>query len=136
MQHWQSFGIDDVGGLLAIEKRARVRDLISARSGVYHPAANGGDNSADAPPRGTKEPGSYFLYNNWDFNAAGGIFEQQTGLAVYDALEQDLAAPLEFEDFDRSYQELHGDETKSNFLAYHMFISARDLARIGLLMLR
>jgi len=129
-------GIDDHQGLLDIERRARVRDLISARSGVYHPAANGGDSAAEAPPRGPREPGTYFLYNNWDFNAAGGIFEQETGQSVYDALDRDIAKPLQFQDFDRDYQELHGDRSKSRFLAYHMFLSARDLARIGLLMLR
>lgn len=30
--------------------------LITARSGVCHPASNSGDNSADAPPRGSQEP--------------------------------------------------------------------------------
>ncbi|MCH6548149.1 MAG: serine hydrolase, partial [Gemmatimonadetes bacterium] len=46
-------GIDDVGGLLDIEKRATIHDLITARSGVYHPASNSGDNLADAPSRGS-----------------------------------------------------------------------------------
>ncbi|MFC1595643.1 serine hydrolase, partial [Gemmatimonadota bacterium] len=48
--------MDDVGGLLPIERRAKVWDLITARSGVYHPASNPGDNLADAPPRGSQEP--------------------------------------------------------------------------------
>lgn len=34
--------IQDVGGLLPIEKTATVLDLITARSGVYHAAANTG----------------------------------------------------------------------------------------------
>ena len=42
-------GMDDVQGLMPIEKRARVLDLVTARSGVYHPASNSGDNLADAP---------------------------------------------------------------------------------------
>ena len=35
-------GIDDVQGLLPQEKEATVYDLITARSGVYHPASNPG----------------------------------------------------------------------------------------------
>lgn len=68
-------GVDDVGGLLPIERRARVEHLITARSGVYHPASNSGDNLADAPERGSQEPGAYMLYSNWDFNAAVGPFQ-------------------------------------------------------------
>ncbi|MCK5574169.1 MAG: serine hydrolase, partial [Sphingomonadales bacterium] len=54
----EDLGMDDEGGLLESEKQATVRDLISARSGIYHPAANGGDSSADAPPRGSQPPGT------------------------------------------------------------------------------
>ena len=42
-------GMDDIGGLLPVERQATVEHLITARSGVYHPASNAGDNSADAP---------------------------------------------------------------------------------------
>src|SRR5439155_19921803 len=42
-------GIDDRGGLLPQEKEATVRDLLSARSGIYHPASNSGDDLASAP---------------------------------------------------------------------------------------
>src|SRR5262245_40907321 len=62
--------IDDVGGLLPLERTATVEHLLTARSGVYHPASNGGDNLAHAPPRGSQPPGAHYLYNNWDFNAA------------------------------------------------------------------
>ncbi|RMH23636.1 MAG: class C beta-lactamase-related serine hydrolase [Gemmatimonadetes bacterium] len=128
-------GMDDVGGLLPIERRATVHHLITARSGVYHPASNGGDNLADAPPRGSQEPGTYMLYNNWDFNAAGAVFEQLTGRNIYDELEARLALPLQFEDWDRSAQRKSGDLTRSRNPAYHMWLSTRDMARIGLLML-
>src|SRR3974390_3110694 len=36
----KELGMSDLGGLLPIEERATVVDLITARSGVYHPAAN------------------------------------------------------------------------------------------------
>lgn len=129
-------GIDDIGGLLDIEKRATIGQLITARSGVYHPASNSGDNLADAPPRGSQEPGTYMLYNNWDFNAAGAVFEQLTGLNIYDAVQAQLATPLQFEDWDRSAQRKTGNLTRSVNPAYHMWISTRDMARIGYLMLR
>jgi FKBP-type peptidyl-prolyl cis-trans isomerase/CubicO group peptidase (beta-lactamase class C family) len=128
-------GIDDNQGLLPIEKQATIRDVISARSGVYHPASNTGDDSAHAPPRGSVQPGTYFLYNNWDFNAAGSIFEQLTSTNIYDALRDDLAIPLQMQDFDRSLQRKGGNSNISRHPAYHMYISTRDMARLGLLML-
>ena len=81
----KELGIDDHGGLLPVEQQATIDDLITARSGIYHPASNGGDSSADAPERGSQKPGEYFLYNNWDFNCAGFIFEKLTGKDIYDA---------------------------------------------------
>jgi len=128
-------GMDDVGGLMEIEKQATIHQLINARSGVYHPASNGGDNLADAPPRGSQEPGTYMLYNNWDFNAAGAVFEMLTGRNIYDEVQSQLATPLQFEDWDRSAQRKSGNLSISRNPAYHMWISTRDMARIGYLML-
>jgi CubicO group peptidase (beta-lactamase class C family) len=118
------------------ELEATVEHVITARSGVYHPASNSGDDTASAPPRGSQRPGSYYLYNNWDFNAAGAVFEKLTGRDIYDALQSDLAEPIGMQDFDRSRQRKTGDAKQSQFLAYHMHLSTRDMARIGLLMLR
>ncbi|MFN2566346.1 MAG: serine hydrolase domain-containing protein [Gemmatimonadaceae bacterium] len=129
-------GIDDVGGLTPSEREATVRDLLSARSGVYHLASNPGDDLASAPPRGSQRRGSYYLYSNWDFNALGTNFEKETGRNIYDALESDLARPIGMEDFDRAAQRKSGDTTRSVHLAYHMNLSTRDMARIGYLMLR
>ena len=129
-------GIDDTGGLLPIERQARLRDLLAARSGVYHAAANGGDDAAAAPARGSKVPGSYFLYNNWDFNAAGTAFERLTGRGIYQAFATDLAAPLQLEDFDPARHKRSGNASRSEHLAYPFFLSTRDMARLGYLMLR
>ena len=128
--------IDDIGGLLPIERTATVADLLGARSGVYHEASNPGDNLADAPPRGSQKPGTYFLYSNWDFNALGTIFEQETGQNIYDALEKDIVRPIGMRDFDRARTSRTGDATRSQHLAYHMNFSTRDMARIGYVMLR
>lgn len=131
----EELGIDDHQGLLPVEKRATIEDIISCRSGVFHPASNTGDDSQHAPPRGSVEPGTYFLYNNWDFNAAGGIFEQLTQTDIYDALRDDLAIPLQMQDFERNNQRRGGNLSISRYPAYHMYISTRDMARLGLLML-
>ncbi|MEO6855119.1 MAG: serine hydrolase [Rhodoferax sp.] len=129
-------GIDDVGGLLPIERKATLRDLLTARSGVYHPAANGGDDATAAPPRGSQAPGSYFLYNNWDFNAAGTAFERLTGRGIYQAFASDLAMPLQLQDFDLARHKRSGDARRSQHLAYPFYLSTRDMARLGYLMLR
>ena len=128
-------GMDDVQGLSDRERTATVHHLVTARSGIYHPASNGGDNAADAPPRDSQVPGAYFLYNNWDFNAAGHAFEQATGTNIYDALETQLAHPLGFQDWDREAQRKSGDTRRSRYRAYHIWLSTRDMARIGHLML-
>ena len=128
-------GMDDVGGLLDIEKQATIHNLITARSGVYHPASNSGDNLADAPPRGSQEPGTYMLYSNWDFNAAGAVFEKLTGRDIYDEIQAQLTIPMQFQDWDRSAQRKSGNLTVSRNPAYHIWLSTRDMARIGLVML-
>ena len=128
-------GMDDIGGLQPIEKTATVADLISARSGVYHPASNEGDLLAFAPPRGSKTPGTYWLYSNWDFNAAGAAFEKMTGKDIFDALRDDIAIPIGMQDFDRKRQQKLGDLKRSQYPAYHMWLSTRDMVRIAYLML-
>ncbi len=131
----EEMGFDDVGGLLEIEKRATVQNLITARSGVYHPASNGGDDLARAPERGSQNPGTYMLYSNWDFNAAGAAFEYFTGRNIYDELQSQLAIPLQFQDWDRSVHQKSGNLSISVNPAYHMHFSTRDMARLGHLML-
>ena len=129
-------GMDDLLGLTDTERQATTRDLIMARSGVYHPASNDGDDLASAPPRGSQAHGTYYLYSNWDFNAAGFAFEQQTGVNIYDAFEQELAKPLGMRDFVRANHRKSGNLQKSKYPAYHFNLSTRDMARIGYLMLR
>jgi CubicO group peptidase (beta-lactamase class C family) len=127
--------IDDIGGLLPAERQATIEHVITARSGVYHPASYSGDDLSEAPPRGSQQPGGYMLYSNWDFNVAGAIFEQLTGRDIYDELQAQLAMPLQFEDWDRSAQHKEGNLTISKYPAYPIWVSTRDMARIGYLML-
>ena len=136
----RELGIDDRGGLLPVERDATVGDLLAARSGVYHAAANAGDASAKAPARGSVRPGEYFLYNNWDFNALETILERSTGRAIYDLFTDDLAVPLRLQDWDRrpgAYATaIRNDTGASDFPAHHLVLSTRDMARLGYLMLR
>jgi len=57
-----------------------VRMLLEARSGVYHAALYETPAMAkQRPARGSHEPGTFWYYNNWDFNALGTIYEHATG---------------------------------------------------------
>ena len=73
-------GIDDIPpSLTNEEKLATVRDLLRSRSGVYHEAAAETQEAKELrPERGSHPPGSFYYYNNWDFNALGTIFAQET----------------------------------------------------------
>ena len=130
--HW------DGGKLLESEKQATIKDLLTARSGIFHKPANSGDDHdyMSAADRGKYPHGTYFLYNNWDFNCAGGVFEQLTGKDIYAAFKTDIADPCEWQDYDLSRQ-AKTEEYKgaSRFLAYHFIISTRDMLRMALLML-
>lgn len=128
--------LDDVGGLLPIEKEATINNILQARSGVFHPASYPGDYLELAPPRGSVKPGAYWLYSNWDFNIAGYIFEKQTSRNIYDEVQRQLAIPLQMQDWNRKLQVKEGDSSRSFYPAYPMWFSTRDMARIGYLMLR
>lgn len=128
--------IKDVSEFLPIEEKAKIKDIISAKSGVFLSGSNGGDFRRFAPERGSVNPGSYWLYSNWDFNVAGHIFEQETNSDIYNEIESQLAIPLQMQDWDKSLQTKNGNFEVSKFPAYHMWFSTRDMARMGLLMLR
>jgi CubicO group peptidase (beta-lactamase class C family) len=73
-----ALGIDDnEPSLTAEEKTATVRDLLAARSGIYHAALyESAGMAASRPPRFSHKPGTFWYYNNWDFNALGAIYER------------------------------------------------------------
>ncbi|WFU76744.1 serine hydrolase [Bradyrhizobium sp. CB2312] len=129
-------GIDDTApSLTADEKLATVRQLLMARSGVYHPAAyETSEQKSTRPPRGAHPPGTFWYYNNWDFNALGAIYERATGSNVFDSFEKLIARPLRMQDFTTRDGTFIGDHS-SLFPAYVFSMSARDLARFGLLFL-
>ena len=128
--------IDDKDKLTEVEKEARVIDLLMARSGIYHPAAyETAGMKAKRPLRGSHAPGTYWYYNNWDFNVLGYILEKETGVKIGNAFFEQFARPLRMQDFQP------GDVTyfrgaESNYPAYPFEMTARDMARFGLLYLR
>lgn len=133
----EDLGIEDCEPVLtAAEKQATLADLLKSRSGVYHPAL--GEVAAmkrSRPQRGSHRPGTFWYYNNWDFNAVGTIFEQETGTRIFDELDRRIAGPLGMQDFivrDGVY--ITGPESVHRVYALRM--STRDLARFGLLYLR
>ncbi len=130
----EELGIDDLApGLTHAEKRATVADLLTSRSGVYHPALGEVPAMQQArPPRASHPPGTFWYYNNWDFNALGTIFEQETGTRIFEAFEQRIAGPLHMQDFiarDGTYM----TGSASVHRVYALRMSTRDLARFGLL---
>jgi len=133
----KDLGLDDVEPFLPIERRATLYDLVTARSGIYlrsHKEEDPGERLL--PKRGAYPPGMNFFYHNWDFNAAGTAFEKLTGLDIHDALETDLARPIGMQDFNRQRQKKVSEMPVSVHPEYAMYLSTRDMARLGLLMLR
>jgi CubicO group peptidase (beta-lactamase class C family) len=129
-------GIDDKEGLTAAEKDARIRDLLTSTSGVYHPGSYESKEQKGArPPRGTFQRGEFFYYNNWDFNVLGHIFESSAGTDIFTALKQRIAEPTGMQDFDLE-QTTYRHDNASNYPAYTFASSARDDARLGYLFLR
>ncbi len=130
-------GIDDnQPSLTAVEKKATLHDLIEARSGVYHPAAYETEGMKDKrPERGSHPPGTFWYYNNWDFNVLGAVFERQTKTKIFAELKARIADPIGMEDF-RVSDGHYATARDSIYRAYPFDMTARDMARFGLLYLR
>ncbi len=126
-------GIDDFTPLTFMEKSATIRQCLAARSGVYLTAAAENDQMHNVKSaRGTKSPGEFWIYNNWDFNVLGTIFEQLTGKSIFQAITEDIGDEIRMEDF-RSRDDRTFSSGRSRHQAYMFVISARDMARFGLL---
>ncbi len=136
-QTLEQLGIDDSPDpLTKEEKQARVVDLLRARSGVYHEVDfETNSMKKGRPARGSHPPGTFWYYNNWDFNVLGTIFEKKTGLKIGEAFYQRIAKPTGMEDFQPGDVYYFGGPL-SVHPAYHFEMTARDMARFGLLYLR
>lgn len=129
-------GIDDLPpALTELEKHATVRDLLSARSGVYHVSVHEtADMRERRPPRGSHAPGTFWFYNNWDFNALGTIYRQQTGEGIFASFARRIAGPVGMADFEPEDGRLVR-APHSSHEAYPFKLTARDAVRFGQLIL-
>ncbi|NOS86751.1 MAG: serine hydrolase [Ignavibacteria bacterium] len=127
----KSLRIDDKPPLSNHEKNARVIDLLKSRSGVYHTAQYEGTDVK--PKRDSAKPGTKYVYNNWDFNALNTIYEKETGKKFFSAFRNEIAVPLQMEEFRLTDGYYHMEEGLSIHPAYPLRMSAKDLARFGLL---
>lgn len=121
------------------EKTATIRDLLMARSGVYLQAEAEIDYAkSNRPKREQYRPGEFFFYNNFDFNVLGTILEKKTGMSIGKFMEEHLAKPLEMQDFSSS-NVVYGspwpipNKSNSDYPVYWIYLSARDFARLGIL---
>jgi CubicO group peptidase (beta-lactamase class C family) len=132
-----ALGIDDnEPSLTPEEKTATVRDLLQARSGIYHAALyETRGMAASRPPRHSRKPGTFWYYNNWDFNTLGTIYERAARSSIFDAFEREIARPIGMQDYSPSDGE-YVTGAASVHAAYPFRMSARDLARFALLYLR
>ena len=119
------------------EKTATIKDLLMARSGVYLPAEAETDFAKNnRPKREQYKPGEFHFYNNFDFNILGIILQQKTGQKIGQFMEDHLSKPLGFQDFSPSNVVYNSpwpipEKTQSDYPVYWIFMSARDLAKVG-----
>jgi CubicO group peptidase (beta-lactamase class C family) len=134
----RDLGIDDKEpSLTPIEKGATLRQLLQARSGVYHPALYETEGmKARRPARSSHEPGTFWYYNNWDFNALGTIFRNLTRTDIFQEFKRRIADPIGMQDFNPATDGTYVTGDDSVHAAYPFRMTARDMARFGLLFLR
>ncbi len=137
-QTLEQLGIDDIPpSLTPQEKLATVRELLQSRSGVYHEAAAEDSSIINSrPARGSHPHGTFYFYNNWDFNAAGTIYRLQTGLDIFDSFKSEIADRIHMQDFAATNCNYQYEPNKSDHPAYHFRMSARDMLRFGVLFQR
>ena len=139
----EHLGIDDDPPLTHSEKQATLRMLLQSRSGVYHSYVGGTpDMREKMPARESHAPGTFWYYNNWDFNVLGAVYEHLLNKKIGDAFQTEIAAPIQMEDFragDMYYARAAENAevfARSTYPAYHFRLTARDMARFGYLFLR
>ncbi len=128
--------IDESTPLTNQEKTATIKHLLMFKSGIYLPSQGEHDSQiTDRPKRESYKPGDYFFSNNFDANALGTIFMQETGISIGKFMEEHLAIPMGLQDFSEQ-NVIVGDpwfwpKKESKHKQYYIYLSTRDLARIG-----
>ena len=128
------YNIDDINPSLTNDQRkVTVEMLLKSSSGILHTAAASGTKNILGSLK--IQPGKEFLYNNWDFNALGTIFEQRTGQKIFKIFNDSIATRIDMEDFQWETDGRYDFVKGSIHPAYHFDMTARDMARFGLLIL-
>jgi hypothetical protein len=106
----------------------------------------GADNSRKGQPRQLNAPGTFYEYNDVRVNLLAFCLLQRFGRALPDVLRERVMAPIgaspgwAWHGYSTSWVELNGQRVQSVSGGGHwgggMFISARDHARVGLLVSR
>jgi hypothetical protein len=132
----KDLNIDDISGLTENEKKAKIKNLLSSTSGVFHEAAHESKEQEGArPPRGSFKPGTFFYYNNWDFNTIGHIYSLISKEDLFESFNKKIASKIKMQDY-KMENTAYEYESSSNYPAYLFETSARDDARLGYLFLR
>ncbi|MCK4464909.1 MAG: serine hydrolase [Bacteroidales bacterium] len=133
----EELDIDDKTPLTKQEKKAQIIDLLKARSGVYIPSGQETDEMKKArPKRESYTHGTYWYYNNWDFNVLGTIFNQETKSDIFEEFYYKIALPINMQDF-RLIDGTYDYELQYTYHpAYPFKMSGRDMARFGQLYLQ
>lgn len=137
----EQLGLDDKEPFTPLEQHATLEQLLAARSCIYLPEREhpetlpAWDQGKYMPPRDSCYPGTQMVYNNWDFNAAGTAFEKWTHKSIYEALRDDVAVPIGMQDYEIAKQKKI-PAPGSVHPEYAIYLSTRDMARLGLLMLK
>ncbi len=121
------------------EKTATIRDLLMCKSGIFLAAEAEHDWAKNRrAQRGKYQAGEFFFYNNFDFNILGVILEQKTKMSIGEFMETYLAKPLGMQEF-RAANVVYNSpwpvprKTDSDHPVYWIYMSARDFAKIGVL---
>jgi hypothetical protein len=88
------------------------------------------------PLRRSHTHGTFWYYNNWDFNVLGTIFRKKTNKDIFATFKENIADPLHMEDFRLMDGVYDYDTLYTSHPAYVFKISARDAARFGELFLQ
>jgi CubicO group peptidase (beta-lactamase class C family) len=125
-----------VSPLSAIEQGATVQQLMESRSGIYHVAAWEEPSSAKLrPARGSHAPGTYWYYNNWDFNVLEAIAAKQAGDSDWCTTFAREISPLLGGPRGPDTCTLVADDA-SRYPAHRLRLSPRQLSRLAQILLR
>lgn len=125
-------GIHENGRLTEIQKQVTVKDVLASKSGVILADQTKANHTQqkDSITKGS------FVYSDWDANVMAWILEQNSRKTVYQELQEQLAIPLGFEDWNIENQKSVKGAYESRYPVHHMYLSTRDMAKIGQLMLQ